>query len=210
MKLSNLSTSKIFDYSEPMKFFRLALLISGVYLFSQGIYMDVKAKVAQVLISFSWNQRVDDRPPTKPWWWADTRAIAKLEVTRLNQILYVMQDDSGESLAFGPGHLSQSAKPTENGHVMIAGHRDSHFKFLQDLKLGDTIDTSNYTTQSKRYRVNNISIIDSSKQQLNLLDQDQLTLITCYPFDDFIPGGPLRMIVHAQPIDIFEAVTLNL
>ena len=181
----------------------------GAVLLSQGIYMDVKAKVAQVLISSSWNQRADDRPPSKPWWWADTRPIAKLEITRLNKTLYVMQDDSGESLAFGPGHLPQSAKPTENGHVMIAGHRDSHFAFLKDIAIGDTIKTSNHSTQSKDYTVINISIIDSSKEQLELHNHDQLTLITCYPFDDFIPGGPLRMLVHAQPIDEIKTLAAN-
>ena len=204
MKLINLSQLRIFNDSDPMKIFRLVLCLGGFYLLSQGVYMDVKAKVAQVLISSSWDQRADDRPPSKPWWWADTRAIAKLEVSRLSESLYVMQDVSGESLAFGPGHLPQSAKPAENGHVMIAGHRDSHFAFLENIAIGDIIKTSNHSEQSKHYKVTIVSIIDSGKEQLNLLDRDQLTLITCYPFDDFIPGGPMRMVVHAKLIDKLE------
>lgn len=178
--------------------------LMGAYLLSQGLYMDVKANVAQVLIASSWDQRTDDRPPPKPWWWADTRAIAKLEVPRFDKTLFVMQDDSGESLAFGPGHLPQSAKPADSGHVMIAGHRDSHFSFLRDISIGDTITTINHQSQNKRYKVSNISIIDSSKEQLMKTDQDQLTLITCYPFDDFIPGGPLRMIVEAVAVDSLD------
>jgi len=182
----------------------------GALLLSQGLYMDVKAKVAQVLISSSWNNRDEDRLPSKPWWWADTRPIAKLDVPRLNKTLFVMQDDSGESLAFGPGHLTQSAKPAQDGHVIIAGHRDSHFSFLRDISIGDTILTSNYDNQHKQYRVSNIQIINSNKQQLNLIQNDQLTLITCYPFDDFIPGGPLRMIVHAIPINASGDPTISL
>ena len=182
------------------RYLTMSLWLIGGYFLSQGIYMDVKAKVAQVLISSSWNLRADDRPPPKPWWWADTRAIAKLEIPRLEKTLYVMQDDSGESLAFGPGHLPGSGAPGASGHVMIAGHRDSHFAFLQDIKEGDIIEASNYDSQSKRYKVVGVSILDTSQQQLKLVDDDRLTLITCYPFESFIPGGPLRLIVDALPI----------
>ncbi|MBX2847564.1 MAG: class GN sortase [Acidiferrobacterales bacterium] len=182
------------------RFILIGLWSLGILLLSKGFYMDVKANVAQVLISSSWDRRTEDRPPPKPWWWADTRPIAKLEVPRLQQTLFVMQDDSGESLAFGPGHLPQSAKPNELGHVIIAGHRDSHFAFLKDIAIGDVIKTSNYQVEPKSYQVTEIYIIDSSQEQLNLIDDDQLTLITCYPFDDFLPGGPLRMIVHAEPL----------
>lgn len=180
----------------------VGLWLLGTFFLSQGLYMDVKAKVAQILISSSWNQRNEGRPPPKPWWWADTRAIAKIEVPRLQATSYVMQDESGESLAFGPGHLVNSSLPGESGHVMIAGHRDSHFSFLRDIEIGDLIDTSNYQANNKRYRVTDIRILDTTKEELWLIEKNQLTLITCYPFDDFIPGGPLRLIVNAKSIEI--------
>jgi len=162
--------------------------------------MDAKAIAAQILIASSWDQRAGDRPPPKPWWWADTRAIAELKVTRLKKTLYVMQDDSGESLAFGPGHMHASAKPAQDGHVMIAGHRDSHFEFLKDINIGDIIETTNYHAQSKRYKVTELHVMDSRQSELELSDDNRLSLITCYPFDDFVPGGPLRFIVNAQEI----------
>jgi len=166
--------------------------------------MGAKAKAAQTLIAISWgssqSHRADNRPPPKPWWWADTRAIAELKVERLNKHLYVMQDDSNESLAFGPGHLPSSAKPSTNGHVMIAGHRDSHFAFIKEMQLDDVIQTQNYRGEVMRYRVKELRIIDTRKQKLQLLDDERLTLITCYPFDDFLPGGPLRFLVEAEPI----------
>ena len=176
------------------------LLVGGVFLLSQGFYMDAKAKLAQVLIESSWQQRAAGSPPPKPWWWADTQVIAKLDVPRLNKELYVMQDDSGESLAFGPGHMNASALINSDSHVMIAGHRDSHFEFLRDIKIGDEISTTKYNASNKRYKVEDIYVIDSSKYDLQLYNNEQLTLITCYPFDDFIPGGPLRLVVDATPI----------
>lgn len=187
------------------RFLIAALWVIGALLLSQGLYMDAKAKAAQALIAMSWghshSQRGGDLPPPKPWWWADTRAIAKMSVPRLNKHLYIMQDDSGESLAFGPGHLPASAKPSNIGHVMIAGHRDSHFNFLRKVRVGDVIETQNYRGQKKSYQIQNLHIIDSDKQGIELLDSDHLTLITCYPFDSFVPGGPLRFLVEAEIIE---------
>ena len=179
-----------------------ALFLGGAMLLAQGLYMDVKAVVAQGLIAHSWQQRTAASPPPKPWWWADTKAIAKLEVKRLDKALYVMQDDSGQSLAFGPGHLNASAKVSEQGHVMIAGHRDSHFEFIQELEAGDIIETTNHQSTTVRYRVIDSVILDTSSQDLLLQDEDLLSLITCFPFDGFVPGGPLRYIVNAQKIEL--------
>ena len=176
-------------------------MIIGMILIFQGGYMDVKAKVSQILISTSWANRIAGERPIKPWWWADTRAIAKMEVPRLQQALYIMEDDSGESLAFGPGHMPASAKPSANGHVIIARHRDSHFEFLKDIQIGDVVSTENSNSIKKEYRVKQIEIIDTRDQEIDVHEFDYLTLITCYPFENFIPGGPLRLIVHAEPIE---------
>lgn len=171
----------------------------GAYLFSQGIYMDAKAKLAQVLITHSWEQSLANKsPPPKPWWWADTHVIAKMEVPRLSKTLFVMRDSSGESLAFGPGHLIGSAPPASTGHSMIAGHRDSHFEFLQTVQLNDIITVMNHQGQTKHYRVTNRKVVDTEKEPLMLFEQEQLTLITCYPFDQLIPNGTLRYLVNAE------------
>lgn len=175
-------------------------LIIGMTLLSKGLYMDAKAQLAQVLIEYSWQVRDSNAAPSKPWWWADTKAIATLEVPRLNKRLFVMQDDSGESLAFGPGHLNASAQISQGGHVMIAGHRDSHFAFLKKIKTGDLIQTTNFDQKSLQYRVTEAYILDTRTEDLLKYQHDELTLITCYPFDSVISGGPLRYIVNAEPV----------
>ena len=183
-------------------------MIVGIWFISQSFYMTAKARLAQFLIDYSWQQASSDalvgsdstRLPARPWWWADTRPIARLEIPRLDKQLYVMQDSSGESLAFGPGHLPGSARPGQFGHVMIAGHRDSHFAVLENIQIGDLIDTQNYQADRKRYRVVDLRVLDSDLESLHILSSDQLTLITCYPFKDWVPGGPLRYIVSAELI----------
>jgi len=179
---------------------RSALLIVGVGLLAKGLYMDAKAQVAQFLLANSWAQSSNDARPPKPWSWADTRVIATLEVERLGKRLYVMQDDSGESLAFGPGHINASSPINSNGHVMVAGHRDSHFEFLKDLQIGDIIITEGHNKSIKRYQVNDLTIMDTRYDTLSMTERSMLTLITCYPFDDFIPGGTQRFIVNANQI----------
>lgn len=173
---------------------------AGLLLLGKGLYMDVKAELAQMLIEHSWQSRGINASAAKPWWWADTKAVATLEVPRLNKRLFVMQDDSGESLAFGPGHLNNSAEIAQAGHVMIAGHRDSHFKFLKQLNVGDLIHTTNANNQQLIYKVTFAYILDTRTESLMKYDHNELTLITCYPFDSVISGGPLRYIVNAQPV----------
>jgi len=183
--------------------FPTALFLIGAILLSQSFYMDAKAKLAQALIAHSWavglNDELAEQAP-KPWWWADTRAIAKLEIPRLKQRLFVMQDDSGESLAFGPGHMPGSAQPSESGHVMIAGHRDSHFAFLEHVVAGDLIHTTNLNGQRITYRVEQTQIFNVNEVELQKLDDNRLSLITCYPFNGLVPGGPLRYLINAAPV----------
>jgi sortase A len=176
------------------------ILFIGILLFGKGFYVNVKAQLAQTLIEYSWHSRNADSPASKPWWWADTSAIATLEVPRLNKRLFVMRDASGESLAFGPGHLNASAPINEGGHVMIAGHRDSHFTFLQHIRTGDLISTTSANNVTTQYRVTQAYVLNTNKHSLIKYQHNELTLITCYPFNGIINGGPLRYIVNAEPV----------
>jgi sortase A len=49
------------------------------------------------------------------------------------------------------------------------------------------------------YRVDRLDVID--EHDLSVTEQrgiDQLTLVTCWPFDAITPGGPLRYVVSAS------------
>ena len=177
-----------------------ALFLLGCLFIGQGGYMDAKASLSQVLIDHAWDSRAAQSRPNRPWWWADTRPVAQMVVPRLNKRVYVMQDSSGESLAFGPGHMNGSAQPATDGHVLIAGHRDSHFAFLGDVEIADVIETTHYNKSKKRYRVTDIRIIDIRYDDLTLLEHNALTLITCYPLDSIVPNGPERLLVNAVEI----------
>ena len=174
------------------------LLLGGVALFAQGSYMRGKAWLAQALIAHSWADRLESGAAArKPWPWADIHAVAKLSVPARGVTQYIMNDASGEALAFGAGTVADYA-----GHHVLAGHRDSHFAFLEDVQIGDEIVLENVRGETGHYRVQRSYVLDTRQVAgLPVNDQDALTLITCYPFNALVANGPLRFVVEAVPIE---------
>jgi len=171
----------------------------GFWQLSQGTYIPAKAWVAQALMQRAWNSADSGVRRPVPWPWADTWPVARLTASGGDVELIVLSGGSGRTLAFGPGHLSISALPGETGNSVIAGHRDTHFQFLQHVKIGDVIDLTSPDGHEYRYRVSNIDVVDSRRGSL-VLDTDRpvLSLVTCYPFDTLDAGGPMRYVVSAE------------
>lgn len=162
-------------------------------------YMDAKAELAQVLLQRAWQQRLQTGVATKPWPWADTSPVARLKLERLDVDEIVLSGDSGRTLAFGPGWAQSSVMPGTSGLSVISAHRDTHFSFLRDVRIGDTIEIDN-ATGSHRMRIASMRIADSSVERIDSAgDGDALLLVTCYPFDALSAGGPLRLVVAAVP-----------
>jgi len=102
-------------------------------------------------------------------------------------------------LAFGPGLSSETPFISNESTLLISAHRDTHFTFLQDVALGDEILLTNANNTQHLYKITNIEIIDTEKQDI-LLDDSQsiIKLVTCYPFDALVASGSLRYVVNAQ------------
>ena len=90
--------------------------------------------------------------PVKPWSWADTWPVARIEVKRLNASAIVLAGSSGQALAFGPGHLELTPDAGERGVAVYSAHRDTHFRFLRDVVIGDEIDVTRSDGKTFRYR----------------------------------------------------------
>ncbi len=179
----------------------LLLLLTGAALITKGGYIKLKANLASLLIESSWVVRESGSEPIKPWPWADTSAIARIMMPRLGISHLVMKDASGESLAFGPGSMRPEVLLAGSGHSVIAGHRDTHFKFLSDLLPGDRIELENFSGQYQTYQVARTRVMDVRHGDLVLdIDVSGVTLITCWPFDAITPGGPLRYVVETVPV----------
>jgi len=174
------------------------LLLPGAALTARGLWIPAKAALGQVLLEASWARVRGGEPEARPWPWADTRPVARLVVPahRVDQI--VLAGAQGASLAWGPGHVDGTAFPGEGGNVVLAGHRDTHFRFLEDLAVGEEVILET-AGRIAHYRVAEIQIVDREDTRV-LADTGgpALTLITCYPFETLAPGGRLRYVVRAR------------
>ena len=172
-------------------------LTAAIFLFD-ALWIPVKAELAQHLLERAWLRTLAGEPDAKPWPWADTRAVAILEVPRLGLREIVLEGSSGRNLAFGPT-LINTTRLDKSADRILSGHRDTHFRFLQELQAGDLLRLRT-TKEVRDYRVNWLEAVDSRVQQLVIDDGiERLTLLTCYPFDAPTPGGPLRWVVTALP-----------
>lgn len=176
------------------------LVLVGIAQLGWGVYIQAKAWLAQRLLLYAWERAEQGESQPRPWSWADTWPVARLQVERLGIDQILLAGASGRTLAFGPGHLTGTARPGTPGHSLVSGHRDTHFAFLRELVPGDQLRVLLPDGRTRSYAVAGSGVYH--RDQLWLLDQpelDRLTLVTCYPFDAVHPGGPLRYVVQAEP-----------
>ena len=177
------------------------LLCLGFWQLGHGAYIPAKAWVAQELMQQAWRRARDGDQQARPWPWADTWPVAKLSAKGGDIELIVLAGESGRTLAFGPGHLSASVLPGEQGNSVIAGHRDTHFQFLQVLDVGESLLLEMPDGKRHLYRISNLDVVDSRRGSI-VLDTEEalLSLITCYPFNSVRAGSPMRYVVTAEMI----------
>src|SRR6204780_1031186 len=135
----------------------LLLTLIGLLLLGQGAYIHAKALLAQVLLERAFDQTIATGDPTKPWSWADTWPVARIEVKRIGASAIVLSGSSGQALSFGPGHVETTPDAGERGVAVYAAHRDTHFRFLRDVAIGDEIDVTRSDGKIFRYRADRSS-----------------------------------------------------
>jgi sortase A len=178
----------------------LALLcMFGVTRIAVGASIPLKAAIAQVLLEHAFDRSLTTGRPQKPWPWADMAPVARVRVPRLGVDRIVLNSGSGQAMAFGPTLLPGGAKLGEPGVSVIAAHRDTHFRFLRLLKIGDVIEVERIDRGWSRYRITRSQVVRSDQFAVAEGSAvNELALSTCYPFDA-IRHGPLRYVVQAVP-----------
>src|SRR4051794_38136213 len=185
-----------------MRRFILPLLfaVAGLILFGQGGYIHAKALLAQVLLERAFSETIATGRETKPWSWADTWPVARIEVKRIGASAIVLAGSSGQALAFGPGHVESTADAGERGVAVYSAHRDTHFRFLKDVRIGEEIAVTRRDGTVFRYRADSHSVVRFDQFAIDpLAGGHELVLSTCWPFDA-VTGGPDRYLLHATLI----------
>jgi len=177
----------------------LILCLAGLSLTVKATYIHAKAGLAGYLLRSSWQEALEKGDTVRPWPWADTWPVARLIIPEHKIDLVVLEGDSGNVLAFGPGHMMLSSLPGQPGNAIISGHRDTSFRFLEWVRVGDRITLQTREGSMVFFRVVATQVIDAAVLDMNVeADIPLLTLVTCYPFDAVVPGGPQRYLVFAE------------
>lgn len=183
----------------PRRLLSSGLLLVAALLGLDAAWLPAKAALAQVLLEDSWRASLADGREHRPWPWSDAHPVARLLQPRLGLSQVVLSGDGGRPLAFGPGWAESSAAPGTRGTTVISGHRDTHFRWLRDLRQGDTVELETRAGR-RRYAVVAREVADARVQRIDATDgADRLLLVTCWPFDAVAPRGPLRYVVTLAP-----------
>ncbi|HSM49884.1 MAG TPA: class D sortase [Thermoanaerobaculia bacterium] len=125
--------------------------------------------------------------------------IGRLEIPSAGISVFVGAGTAARTLRRGAGLIEGTTLPGEPGNVGLAGHRDTFFRGLRDVRPADRIylvtpgGTFEYVVESLR------TVAPERSDVLRSSAHPTLTLVTCYPFD-FIGPAPLRFIVRAREV----------
>ena len=126
--------------------------------------------------------------------------LGRLVIPRLRLRAMVREGTGEDILTLAAGHIPNTALPGEKGNVGVAGHRDTLFRGLKNIRKNDLIEFDTLAG-SYRYRVESTEIV--KPEDVSVLRPGrfpELTLVTCYPFY-YVGNAPERFIVKARQLE---------
>jgi sortase A len=126
--------------------------------------------------------------------------LGRVDIPRLGMSVVILQGSSSRQLRLGAGHIEGTVLPGEAGNSGIAGHRDTFFRNLKDIRTRDEIQLQT-TSGLFRYEVDWMKVVepnDTSVLEPSTLGST-ITLVTCYPFY-LVGSSPRRFIVRAHKL----------
>jgi sortase A len=126
--------------------------------------------------------------------------VARVEAPAVGLTATVIEGSTDSMLARAAGHIEGTAFPGEAGNVGIAGHRDTTFRPVRRLRVGDRLRVVT-AADTLDYRITRTLVVNPEDVYvLNPTEHPTLTLVTCYPFT-FIGSAPQRYIVQAELVE---------
>jgi sortase A len=183
----------------------LVLTIGGLLLIGYALYEGFSGTIYQAWQGRKLDRELDTTVPPAPaaphrpsMRYEKGSAIGRLEIPRLGLSVVVLEGSDHAALRLGVGRVPDSSLPDEPGNVVLAGHRDTFFRSLREIRPGDQISLRT-TAGTFAYTVNWTRVVKPTDTSVIMPTPSQaLTLVTCYPFY-YVGPAPERFIVRALP-----------
>jgi sortase A len=134
---------------------------------------------------------IDDAQPNGP--------LGRIDIPRVGISSVILEGTDEDTLSLSVGHISGTARPGSDGNIVLAAHRDTFFRGLEHIQIGDGILVTS-TGGDRTYEVDTTRIVDPTDVYvLKDTGSPTLTLVTCYPFH-YLGPAPKRFIVQAHLI----------
>jgi len=125
--------------------------------------------------------------------------IGRIEIPRLLLSAVVVEGSDETTFRRAVGHIPGTALPGEPGNVGLAGHRDTFFRSLRELRVKDEVQVSTPRGDFK-YEVESLTVVEPDNVAvLAASGGNELTLVTCYPFS-YIGTAPKRFVARARQV----------
>lgn len=129
----------------------------------------------------------------------DGETVGILSIPKINAELPIVEGTSEDELEKGVGHYEGTAYPTQKDQILLSGHRDTVFRRMGELKIGDVfIVKLPYGTFE--YKIESTKIVDAVDRSIikSTAPEEELVVTTCYPFT-YVGDAPDRYIITAKP-----------
>jgi len=190
--------------SKGTRWLEVILLVAGLTGVGIWVWSHVRMAVFQSWAKHALEQQANKRPSAFPPLHRVTppplakgTLIGQLEIPRLKMRSVVREGADRNTLDVALGHIPGTALPGQSGNVAVAGHRDTLFRGLRNIKKDDIIDFETPGATYK-YEVESTKIVKPDDVEvLHTTAQPEITLVTCYPFY-YVGSAPDRFIVKAK------------
>ncbi len=194
-----------------MKKLAILFMLVGISLLAVGGYQFIKTQAsekeamtdAKQLLETSRTEKTSDAERSKA---AEEflpdmgEAVGILEIPSLEAELPIVEGTDPDDLEKGVGHYKGSAYPKQNDQIVLSGHRDTVFRKLGDVKIGDRF-VVKLPHGDYEYEMIDSKIVDADDTSIikSTAPDEELVITTCYPFS-YVGNAPDRYIIYAQPV----------
>jgi sortase A len=186
-------------YSKLFTALGCCLVVLGLIGIAKASMLPIKAIIGQHYLEVAWKESLKANKLSRPWRSADFYMIGELTVPKLNISRVILNNASGEAMAWGIGRVNSVQFSKNRKLIILAGHRDSHMQFMSKLNIGDKIELIMSDRVLKTFIISRTDITNKPEMAVSAhnTDNEILILTTCWPFNSQKPGSE-RYIVTAE------------